>query len=835
MAHKDIEQALEKMFFKHRLVFWYDEKQELREDFDAVELDGVEKVIVSNNEYNLKYSMLKEQPRQNFLIYRPEPHPKPIDNWLYDLERAHTEFRTDQNAIWRNEMDLGIEYQWLFDDHKEFFSKSAKRRESFKNLLDTEQDNDGLLKRKMLAVCVGAKQPRIDSVLEALLEELAKDKNDSERLIGRCGLNDFLWKEAKAYYHYDSETAGIEDFIIEVFKACFAIELGKKADLKDSVIGFLNRWKNNRLHETAFKTLSKKYAKLLKIRKELESIDYRKLIEIDYFADLDQKILSSLVREVKDQTISREDCTNIIRQRRMSYWFKNYTTAYEAIDFASQFINTLDTIKLAPQSFNDGVQKYVNEWYKIDFFYRKYIYSYRSFGEAKPLLRDLYEKIEQLYSNKYLLTLSDNWQKHIDDLNKWSGFDALLQRDLFNKHVKPSLDVDKKIYVIISDAFRYEVGREMVTKILQEDRYNAKIEGAISQLPSYTQLGMASLLPNEKIEFCDDNSGRVIIDALPATGTAGRNKILKQQEKSGTAIQSKELMKMDRDQSRDLLKENSFLYIYHNHIDSVGDKRDTEERVFDAAEKTIEELMDVVKKLTNANATNIIITADHGFLFQNHPIDESDYLSTDASGTEICYHDRRFVLGKGLKTHNSFKSFTAKELGIEGDMEVQIPKSINRLRKQGSGSRFVHGGASLQEIVIPVIKINKKRQSDTSRVGVEILHGTTSTITSGQHSVVFYQKELSSEKVQPRYLKVGLWAGDELISDSHELIFDSIAESPRDRETRVRFILTKKADEFNNKEVYLRLEEKVAGTSHYEEYKSLSFLIRRSFTSDFDL
>jgi hypothetical protein len=48
-------------------------------------------------------------------------------------------------------------------------------------------------------------------------------------------------------------------------------------------------------------------------------------------------------------------------------------------------------------------------------------------------------------------------------------------------------------------------------------------------------------------------------------------------------------------------------------------------------------------------------------------------------------------------------------------VEVQIPKSINRLRLKGSGSRFVHGGASLQEVVIPVLKINKKRQSDVGR------------------------------------------------------------------------------------------------------------------------
>lgn len=49
----------------------------------------------------------------------------------------------------------------------------------------------------------------------------------------------------------------------------------------------------------------------------------------------------------------------------------------------------------------------------------------------------------------------------------------------------------------------------------------------------------------------------------------------------------------------------------------------------------------------------------------------------------------------------------------------------------------------------------------------------------------------------------------ELISDSHELTFDFASENPRERELSVRFILSRKADEANNQQVELRLEEKV--------------------------
>lgn len=245
--------------------------------------------------------------------------------------------------------------------------------------------------------------------------------------------------------------------------------------------------------------------------------------------------------------------------------------------------------------------------------------------------------------------------------------------------------------------------------------------------------------------------------------------------------------------------------------------------------------MRLIKKLASANASNMIITSDHGFIYQYRPIAESDYLSTDVVGDEILYRDRRFVLGRGLKASAGFKSFASPALGLIGDIDVQIPKSINRLRLQGAASRFVHGGATLQEVVIPVIRINKKRQSDLSIVDVEIIRGSSSIISSGQLAVVLYQGQAVTEKLQARHLTVGIYTlAGELISDSQDYNFDLTSESPRDRELHVSFILTRKADAANGQEVVLRLDEKVAGTNHIKEYKSLRYTVRRSFTSDFD-
>jgi uncharacterized protein (TIGR02687 family) len=293
---------------------------------------------------------------------------------------------------------------------------------------------------------------------------------------------------------------------------------------------------------------------------------------------------------------------------------------------------------------------------------------------------------------------------------------------------------------------------------------------------------------------------------------------------------------MNRDDSRELFREHSVVYICHNRIDATGDKKQSEEQVFEAVEDTLQDLIKLIKKLAAANATNMLITSDHGFIYQNKPLDESDFTSAEPQGEIIIHRDRRFIVGKGLQKHSSLRYFTAEELGLAGDVEIQISKSINRMRLKGSGSRYVHGGASLQEVVLPVIKVNKKRQSDVSSVEVDILRSGSTVITSSQLSVAFYQIDPVTGKRQSRALRAGIYTKDgELISDNHELVFDFTSDKPRERERQVRFLLTRNADDVNGQTVTLRLEEKLPGTAKYKDYKSVSYTMQRSFTSDFDL
>jgi uncharacterized protein (TIGR02687 family) len=320
----------------------------------------------------------------------------------------------------------------------------------------------------------------------------------------------------------------------------------------------------------------------------------------------------------------------------------------------------------------------------------------------------------------------------------------------FDRHVAPVVkDGRTKAVVIISDGMRYEVAEELASLIRSEDRFDASLSAMLGSLPSYTQLGMAALLPQSSLEL-DPDALPVLADGKPTNGTANRDKIL--QAVKGHAITAAEVLAMPGIELRELYTKHQIFYVYHDVIDQSGDKASSERNVFKATATALDELLQLVKKWTSANATNILLTADHGFLYQDMPLEQSYYVSETPKGDAVTKTNRRYVLGRALKPSPAFMTFTSAQVGLVGDIDIQIPKSIHRIPLPGAGTRYVHGGASLQEIVVPVVTVNKKRKSDIRPVNVDLMP-ETDKITTGQLAVKLLQREAVTDKIQPWALR----------------------------------------------------------------------------------
>jgi len=821
--------TLQKLFQQHRIIFWYDEKGQLQEHYRGLALAGIEKITVDNNEFGVKYRVMVGEPQQQFLIYSPQAKPPDEENWLLDLNLAFYEFSADEASLAVEELKLPPERKRFVQKHLPFF-RNKSRVEKLKALLEPE-DREERIALKMIAVLCNA-PAEMEHILYELFAEMDEGRGDKYENIEKYGLAKAYWRFVGEKYNYQNEQSTLKDFLIRLLQNRFESNLPEPHwRLNRDASIFMNHWMDSASHREHFESLSNRIAKELDIEKRLEEYAAADLLNCDVYRLIEQKIILDLRNRILDETMGYDEAQKIIERRATKYWYPQFANIYQALLAVLELKQLTKTTRFEIHSLSEGVLNYTESYFRFDAAYRRYIY-FTNHSEHVDFLKTLTEQVENIYSNSYLLKLSHLWQPHIDKCVKWQFSGSTMQRSFFERYVKSYLKSDKKVFVIISDGLRYEAAAELHELLLKEDMYQSEIGFMAASLPSYTQMGMASLLPHQKLTY-EDASGSVYVDGLNSSGIANRHKILQAYSPTLAAITAEDFMNMSRDQGREYCKQYNGIYIYHNGIDATGDSAKSEIEVFDAVVKEFEVIKRIIRQILNFNGTNIIITADHGFIYQNRELEESEFCKIEKLG-KIYLSNRRFVIGKNLTEEAGVKKFNGIELGINDDTEFLIAKSIKRLRIQGPGNRYVHGGASLQEIVVPLIQFNKKRKSDTRKVEVDIIK-SHSRITTNQMAISFIQTEPAAEKVLPRELKIGFYAKDgKLISDEVKLIFNSTAEDARSREQKHTFSFKSEAGNYANQTVYLKLLEPIEDTSQYREYKEDPYTLHISFTSEFD-
>lgn len=828
---KRVHDSLRQVLQRQRLVFWYDPERHWEGAFDTFAAEGINKLKVVGTEFGTKVRIHRDpDPQARYLLYFPSERPGDPDNWLLDLLLQGHEYKADRASLALQEVGLPYDFRHVVVEHIGFFG-SSKRQQALREMVTTDEDAASL-RLKMMAVLTGATAD-IDALLFGFL-----NKPDGEMLLdpvqecfSAANLVDKFWQNVSLVFGYRSHQPSLRDFVTILFRWANPLDAGMPLDPHAKV--FMQRWKDSQAHSRSFRSWATLLETDLNVADQLDALeDIRKVEASDTFVAFEKFILHRLCRAFEK---GGNDSTLLatIQSRRSSFWFNDHADGYEALTQAISLRHLIASAELKVESVDAGISRYVSTWYRIDTAYRRFQYHLRRYGQV-ALMEKIAEWVEKTYVNNFLLILADRWCDQVRRLQHWQCGQIPMQNQFFLRYVQPFLDKGQKVYVVISDALRYETADEFAAQLRLESRWTAELEAMLGVLPSYTQLGMAALLPGTvlNIQLPD---GSVMVDGKSASGTPARGQILAAAlAGKAAAVQAEEFLEMNtKTEARALISDNDVVYIFHNTIDKVGDSSATEAKTTAAVETAYIELHQILRKIANANGSNMLLTSDHGFLFQQSAVDESDDLPIPYAA-EWLLRNRRFALGRGITSDTTVKVFKASELGFPGDWSAAFPLALGRFPLKGSGKRYVHGGLSLQEVIIPVLRIHKGRSDDTERVEVEILR-MPAKITTGQLSLALYQDRPAAEKVLPRTIQVGVFApGGKALSEVRTVVFDSQAIEPRQREQSLILTLARVADDYNNQDVEIRLEETVPGTNQKAVYKTLKIKLQKPYASDFD-
>lgn len=150
---------------------------------------------------------------------------------------------------------------------------------------------------------------------------------------------------------------------------------------------------------------------------------------------------------------------------------------------------------------------------------------------------------------------------------------------------------------------------------------------------------------------------------------------------------------------------------------------------------------------------------------------------------------------------------------------VVTPKGTDLIKTKGGGMNYVHGGSSLQEMMVPVIKVvTAKGRQEVGFVNVEI-SSFISRITNSVFKIDFMQMEPVTDKVKPRKL-VAFFVD----STGQKISFDvPIIADIREKEASKRLIterFTLKSGKYNSsQEYYLVLADMNDESEVIQKYK----------------
>lgn len=187
-----------------------------------------------------------------------------------------------------------------------------------------------------------------------------------------------------------------------------------------------------------------------------------------------------------------------------------------------------------------------------------------------------------------------------------------------------------------------------------------------------------------------------------------RDKILKSVREDSVAIRYADLVNAKRIERSEWVRAKNVIYIYHDTIDEASHTSDT--MVFPACDDAIAELKNLVRIIVNDfGGTNIMITADHGFLYTYSLLVEDDKVDKTGFKNRIVEYGRRYAIM--MKDSKPEYLQYVKFLDGNTDYEAYVPTENVRIKMNGEGLNYVHGGISQQEMCVPLIEYHFLRNA----------------------------------------------------------------------------------------------------------------------------
>ncbi len=778
---------------ERKLVFWFDAAGEFQGDIEELApLLSCATIwqLTGKNQFQTKYMLEREHPHDNFLIYAPFARPSVKENHLEDMILYSEVFHADRISIIMQELGIPDVYRPTMDAYQPFW-RNKERTKAFAALSMESYEEDTIL---LGMICVLAKVKFL-SFDEVLYHILSGNPEESAAMADfqKFGLLEYFRKRIERQFGYHKEHANLSDFVISLFATYASKEwkLGTPSswegltypDKVGNVMAFLDGCMNNETYRDLFDRLSDEAGTRLLSWMDTAHVAVEKVADCHVFRQVEQQVISWLYGRLLAEDLKAElgghNISSICQIREKTHFGRQYKVEYEMLRYAYQVLKAASY--QAEQDTDDLVKQYQEKDYLVDQAYRKFYVRYDSLDENENR-NGLRQLVENVYTNRFLGELLPKWNRSLVGENPFVSLP--LQKEFFSSYLQ---DEKEKTVVIISDALRYEVGRELWEHLCDNPKAKASLSYMIATLPSYTRLGMTALLPHKELALSmQDGKLQEKGDGICCINTAFRRRLMQTYAPDADCVDMDQIRKAkNRDDLRQLFTGKRIVYVYHDEIDTTGEHNP--EKTFRACELAVQEIVSLMQKLsTSGNVYKFIVTADHGFLYKRDGFQEGERIDTIREKDAVM--KRRFIVSDmPVKVDGVCHLPLSVSVDQSDKKYVSFPLGMNVFRASG-GLSYVHGGSSPQELMVPVLQVKfDKYHVDTRKVKLELLSNFR-VVTNRYVILDFLQQDpVSSDCKAAHYLLYFVSEGNEKVSNENIVMADRKEKDVQKRYYKLQF------------------------------------------------
>ena len=315
-------------------------------------------------------------------------------------------------------------------------------------------------------------------------------------------------------------------------------------------------------------------------------------------------------------------------------------------------------------------------------------------------------------------------------------------------------------------------------------RFEATLTSQLGVLPSYTALGMASLLPHKTLAY--KANGDVLVDGKPTSSTeragrdpAGRGRHGLQggrpagdEEGRGPGVRQGQAGRLHLPQRRRCGRRRR--HRPRRRPSRRCGRPSTNWRPWSCY---------IINKL---NGSHVVVTADHGFLFTESPPGETEKSKLDEKPAGTVMAKKRYLIGHDLPDHEAaWHGKTKRDGGGRGrhgvlDSPGRQPLPLHRAAHGSSTAGPCPRRSSCPSSPSEHVEGKSAKETKTKPVTVHVL-GSNHKITTNRHRFQLIQMEPVSERVKAVTLKVAVYEGDEPVTNVETVTFDSASENMDER------------------------------------------------------